>query len=962
MVKQCLASLLAASMLAGALGGLSLTAAATDEKEERMELKTWYTAPAADDLTDKDKEAWQKEGTPLGNGFIGGMVYGGVDTDRILINEKTVWSGGPGAGGSKYDSGISDDYTADEIKANLQTLRRRLQDMVTDFTNNKSARLNDNGRVVAQDYGTRKRDNEKIDIVKSQSKDEPVWEDEEMQALIMTLRGEKNFFGSYQMLSDVFITDATGTEYSDYTRALDLRTAVNTVKYKKADGVTYTKEYFINNPSNVVVVRLTADKKGALTRSFSVKTDQPQGKFSFEGDTITMTGRTSDQGAKGLRFAQQLKIIPVGGTMENTGPNKRTPVVTVTGADEILLILSAGTNYQQPMDGSYDFFSQDNPLDAVAARVNAAAEKGYDALLKEHIADYDGLFGRVEFSLDGAAMPKDKTTAQLLLAYKNNEATDAEARYLELLYYQFGRYLLIASSREGSLPANLQGIWADHLDPPWGADYHTNINVQMNYWLAEQTNLSECHTPLLEYTSSLRGYGEKTAKYYYCKQDGSDVRGWTVGHENNIWGNTAPGVWYWGYYFPAAAAWMCQHYWEHYRFTMDKEALAQSFDTMLSAALFWVDNLWTDERDGTLVANPSYSPEHGPYSLGASCDQEVIWELFNEVTEAAEILGITDDQKKAEVAEVKAAMDKLYLPKIGLGGEYLEWKDETKLDINGDNGHRHVNQLYALHPGTLVVAGRSEDDDKAVAAMKKTLTIRGDSGTGWSKAWKINFWARLRDGDHAETMVNQILKQSTFDNLFDFHPPYQIDGNLGATAGMTEMLLQSQGDSIDLLAALPAAWATGSVRGLKARGNFTVDMTWADKALTGATIVANVGGDCTLNYKNLSYATVTRQSDGKEVSLTVVDNDTVTFASEAGETYVVTPGAPAVTYGDVNGDGAVDTADAVLVLQRAAKLIDDTAIHADAADVNGDKTIDTADAVLILQKAAKLIEKFPAEE
>ena len=962
MVKQCLASLLAASMLAGALGGLSLTAAATDEKEERMELKTWYTAPAADDLTDTDKEAWQKEGTPLGNGNIGGMVYGGVDKDRILINEKTVWSGGPGAS-SKYDSGISDDYTADEMKANLQKLRRRLQDMVTDFTNNKSAYLNDYGKVVAKDYGSKKRDSEKIDVVKSQSKDEPVWEDAEMQELIMTLRGEKNFFGSYQMLSDVFINDETGTDYSDYTRSLDLRTALNTVQYKKADGVTYTKEYFVNNPSNVLVVRLTADKKGALTRTFEVKTDQPQGKFSAEGDTITMTGRGSDQGSKGLRLAQQLKVIPTGGTLEIT-VTKRMPKITVTGADEILLILSAGTNYQQPMDGSYDFFSADNPLDAVAARVNAAAEKGYDELLKEHIADYNGLFGRVEFALDGVTMPKDKTTAQLLAAYKTGEATDAEARYLELLYYQFGRYLLIASSRDGknALPANLQGIWADHLDPPWSADYHTNINVQMNYWLAEQTNLSECHIPLLNYTTSLKPYGEKTAQYYYCKQDGGNVRGWTIGHENNVWGNTAPGIWYWGYYFPAAAAWMCQHYWEHYRFTMDKDFLAENFDTMLSAALFWVDNLWTDERDNTLVANPSYSPEHGPYSLGASCDQEVIWELFNEVTQAAKILGITDEQKTSEIAEVQAAMDKLYLPKIGLGGEYLEWKDETKLDLNGDNGHRHVNQLYALHPGTLVVAGRSEDDDKAIAAMKKTLSIRGDSGTGWSKAWKINFWARLRDGDHAETMVNQILKQSTFDNLFDFHPPYQIDGNLGATAGMTEMLLQSQGDSIDLLAALPSAWATGSVRGLKARGNFTVDMTWADKALTGATIVANVGGDCTLNYKNLSYATVTRKSDGKEVALKVVDKNTVTFASEAGETYVVTPGAPAVTYGDANGDETVDTADAVLVLQKAANLIADDAIDMEAADVNADGEVDTADAVLILQKSAGLVDKFPAEK
>lgn len=822
---------------------------------DRMPLKIWYTAPALDG---PDKEDWQKEGLPIGNGFIGGMVYSGVDSDRILINEKSVWSGGPGANAA-YDGGIDHTYTTAERHENLQKLRRVLQENMAAFTESKAAHLDENGQVVASDYGTA------ID---------GIWEDKDTQELIRKLRGVKDNFGSYQMLSDVLITDPTGDTYTAYTRELDLRTAVHTVTYTK-EQVTYRKEYFVSFPARVLVVRLTASAAGALTRTFEVQTDHSHAAIVARGDTITLTGQPADQGEEGLRFAQQVKVISVGGSLTTDGNT-----ITVDSADEILLIVGAATNYVQCMDDSYRYTSPADPLDGVIEQVEAAAAIGYEGLLAAHTADYDALFGRVEFGLNGVTMPQGKDTAALLAGYRGGDNTPEENRYLELLYYQFGRYLLIASSREGSLPANLQGIWADHLNPPWGADYHTNINVQMNYWLAEQTNLSECHLPLMDYTNSLVPRGREIAKEYYCRQDGGEVRGWVINHENNLWGNAAPGNWYWGYYFPAGAAWLCQHIWEHYAFTQDKAFLAANFDTMLSAALFWVDNLWKDERDGTLVANPSYSPEHGPYSLGASCDQQIIWELFEEVRRAAEIL----DNHSPEVAEVLAAQGNLYLPGIGLSGKYLEWKDETLLDITGDNGHRHVNHLFALHPGSLVVAGRSDKDDEIVEAMKRVLITRGDGGTGWSKAWKINFWARLRDGDHAATMVSQLLKESTLPNLFDTHPPFQIDGNFGATAGMTEMLLQSQGDSIDLLAALPAVWQDGFVQGLKARGNFTVDMAWAKGRLTTATIRSHVGGRCTLRYPGLGKATVT--CDGKAVAVSVA-GDTLSFDTVAGDGYVV---------------------------------------------------------------------------
>ena len=847
------------------------TAAEVSEQPQQTQppLQAVYTEPAED---------WESEATPMGNGFLGAMIFGGVESDRIQLNEHTLWSGGPGAD-PDYNGGMSD-ATAEENKENLMYVRSELQKLMNEFTENNSSYVDDDGNVVSYDYPSLP---------------------QSVTDAIEALKGDKSLYGNYQSIGDIYIDDRSGStsEAENYRRVLDIDNAITTLTYT-LDGVEYTREYFVSNPDNFMAIRLTADTEGALNKDIRFTTPQPLGRISVEGDTITMTGRPQDHRADidHLEFALQLKVIS-DGELEAVNNN----IVRVSNANEIIIYMSAGTNYQQCMDDSFDYFSDEIPLDTVSERIQTVSAKDYDDLKQAHIDDYRELYARVTLSLCGATQ-SDRSTKFLLSGYRNDITSVSDSRYLEILYYQFGRYLLISSSREGSLPANLQGIWADGLYPPWNSDYHANVNIQMNYWLAESTNLTECHTPMIEYINSLVPRGEITVYMYHCTEDGEDVRGWTTYHENNIWGNTGPAVSE-AFYYPAGAAWMCQGIWEYYAFTLDEQFLEDNFDTLLGAALFWVDNLVTDERDGTLVSSPSWSPEHGPYSLGAFSDQAIIWDLFNNTLEAADILGI----ESSEIGEIQAAFDNLSGPKIGKAGQFQEWKDEITMDITGDYGHRHANHLFALHPGRQVVVGRSEEDDAYADAMRVTLETRGDGGTGWSKAWKINFWARLRDGDHAGVMVNQILKESTYDNLFDAHPPFQIDGNFGATAGMTEMLLQSQGGAVELLPALPSMWADGSVTGLRARGNIEVDINWQDELITTATLQTfSALEDLEVKGVNIGRATIT-DSEGNKVKVSR-SSDSITFDAEEGETYTIT----------FDGKGGISSV-AVIIIAVAATVV-----------------------------------------
>lgn len=823
--------------------------------KEAPELQLQYDEPASD---------WESQALPIGNGRIGAMVFGGVGQEKIQVNEETVWSGGPGANAS-YKGG-DNNYSTEQVHDALLEVRKQIQESVNVFSANKAAYLDDNGKLVTDNY---------VDLTKDKS----------FSANLEILKGVKSDFGTYQTLGDIMISDPAAdadSGYTNYLRKSDINSAIESVSYEK-DGITYNREYFVNNPSNVLAIKLTASQDGAITRDFSLTSEQRKKTIYVqeEAATVTMTGSPRDQKDGGLQFAQQIKVIAEGGTVQKSDES----TLSVTGADSVIVIMGAGTNYQVDDSGTtYDYFTQDDPLGKVESDIAAAVEKGYDALKEEHVKDYKNLFDRVTLDLNVTEMP-DKMTDELLAAY-GKENTEEEDRYLEMLFFQYGRYLLISSSRENSvLPANLQGIWAQGLSPAWNSDFHTNINLQMNYWLAEQTNLTECHTPVINYINSLVEKGKVTAKKYYCRQDGSDVRGWVIHHENNIWGNTSPSNYTTAFYFPAAAAWMCQDIWEKYQFTSDTEFLKENFDTMLQAALFWVDNLWVDERDGTLVANPSYSPEHGVFSLGCTSDQAVIWELFEEVRLASKVLGKEGD---SEIKEITDAQEKLYMPKADrLGGQLAEWKDETTLEVKNSDNHRHQNHVFILHPGTYVTAGRSEWDDEMLEAIRVTLEKRGDGGTGWSKAWKINMWARMRDGDRARKLLGEQLTGSTLTNLFDTHAPYQIDGNFGATSGIAEMLLQSQGDHIEPLAALPSGWNTGSVDGIKARGNFELALSWEDGKMNECRITSNSGNVCRIKYDGVGSLYVYDQTN-KQYIKAETSGDTLEFPTTAGAVYVLT--------------------------------------------------------------------------
>ncbi|MET8231220.1 glycoside hydrolase N-terminal domain-containing protein [Micromonospora sp. NPDC005298] len=781
-------------LVAACLTPVSVSAAPTGAAATDPALALWYDEPAAN---------WESNALPLGNGALGAMVFGGIQTERLQLNEKSLWTGGPGTAGYNYGN----------------------------WTSPRPGALS--GVQAQIDRDTRMAPG----------------------AVATALGQPTTAFGSYQNLADVYL-DMTGTPttVSDYRRELDLAEATARVEYTHG-GVTYQREYVASHPGNVIAARLSASQAGKV--SFVLRTVPAQ-----PGSTVTVAnGRITVRGAlpgNGLVHETQYRVVTTGGTRTDAGDR-----VTVTGADSAVVVLSAGTSYAD----TYPTYRGADPHARVTQAVDAAATSTWTALRAAHLADYKRLFDRVRLDA-GGRMPTIPTD-ELRSAY-TGAAGRAQDRALESLYFSFGRYLLIASSRGGSLPANLQGIWNNSNSPPWQADYHTNINVQMNYWPAETTNLTETAAPLFDFIDALRVPGRATAQNIY------GTTGWVTHLSTNPYGFTGVQDWATAFWFPEAAAWLCQHLYEHYRFTRDTAFLRdQAYPAMREAAEFWRANLRVDPRDGRLVVSPSYSPEQGDFSAGASMSEQIVWDLLTNTIEASTTLGV-DATLRGQWQTTLSKLDSGL--RVGSWGQLQEWKADWD---SPTNDHRHVSHLYALHPGRQI----SPLTTPALAnAAKVSLTARGDGGTGWSKAWKINFWARLLDGGHAHKMLSEQLRSSTLANLFDTHPPFQIDGNFGATAGIAEMLLQSQNGVVDVLPALPATWPSGSVNGLRARGNVTVDAEWRNRLASRITLTAGSGGTLTVRNPMLATVPLVDLTTGQAVPVTRA-GDRVTFAAEAGHRY-----------------------------------------------------------------------------
>lgn len=743
-----------------------------------------------------DRE-WESQSLPIGNGSLGANILGSVAAERITLNEKTLWRGGPNTSGGA-------DYYWNVNKQSAPILKE-IRQAFTEGNGEKAAQL------------TRKNFN---GLAAYEEKDEHPFR-----------------FGSFTTMGELYIeTGLSEVRMKNYRRILSLDSAMAVVQFDK-EGVQYRRKYFISYPDSVMVMEFSADKAGKqdLVLSYAPNPEAQSNMRADGTDGLIYTGILTNNG---MKFAFRIKAIAEGGTV--TAQNDR---LIVKGADRVVFLLTADTDYK--MNFNPDFknpktYVGDDPELTTQSMMSQALLKGYETLVINHKADYTTLFNRVKLTLNPDVAGSDLPIYQRLANYRKGQPDFR----LEELYYQFGRYLLIASSRPGNLPANLQGIWHNNLDGPWRVDYHNNINIQMNYWPAGPTNLSECTWPLIDFIRGLVKPGEKTAQAYFA------ARGWTASISANIFGFTSPlssEIMAWNFN-PMAGPWLATHIWEYYDYTRDRNFLKEvGYDLIKSSAQFTVDYLW-HKPDGTYTAAPSTSPEHGPVDEGATFVHAVVREILLDAIEASKVLGV-DSRERKHWQEVLAHL----VPyKIGRYGQLLEWSK----DIDDPNDkHRHVNHLFGLHPGRTLSPVTTPELAKAARIV---LEHRGDGATGWSIGWKLNQWARLQDGNHAYTLFGNLLKNGTLDNLWDTHAPFQIDGNFGGTAGVTEMLLQSHMGFIQLLPALPDAWKDGLVSGLCAKGNFEVSISWKNNRLDEAILVSKAGTPCTVRYgdKTLSFKTI----------------------------------------------------------------------------------------------------------
>ncbi|MDH3982003.1 MAG: glycoside hydrolase family 95 protein, partial [Kiritimatiellaceae bacterium] len=614
-------------------------------------------------------------------------------------------------------------------------------------------------------------------------------------------------------------------------------------------GTKFSREYFASYPDQVGMMRFSADKPGSINLTFSLTSKQPNSTISvINGDTLLFAGAVEQRhgkskklitGEKSLQFEARLQFTVTGGKIRKTRDENNKPAIRITGADEVVVTCAAATDYKL----SFPTYTGEAPSLKNKATLTALAGKPYSELKAAHIADYSNLFSRVDFSLEGtdrSNLPTDARRAE----YKKDKLD----RDFEALIFQYGRYLLIAGSRPGNLPTNLKGIWNETMQPAWLADFHLNMNFQMNYWLADVSNLSECFEPLADWAiEALQKPGKKTAQVHY------NSKGWVAHHVANIWGSTVPGpkraIWM---YEAESGAFLMQNVWDHFAYTQDLDYLQnKAWPLMKGCAEFWMDNL-QELPNGDLCVSPAYSPEQGPLTDDAFWHTMIIWDLFDNCIKATEIL----DTDHAFAETLKTTQARIQKPIIGELGQLQEWRDpaiEIEMDVQ-NNKHRHFSHLYSVYPGHQIIPGR---DPELTEAAVKSLTAREHPWTtGWSFALKISTWARLRNGDLAYKQLGDLVSKRFFDNLWSKEPPFLIDANYGYVAGVAEMLMQSHnpgsgrgnGGKIEFLPALPSVWPAGSISGLKARGNVLVDLVWEDGKATKITVQAAKEGTYTFVY------------------------------------------------------------------------------------------------------------------